>query len=134
MCVKSQRANVVIIRSDNSKLTPAQGCGDPAYSSKCGMYGTLRRPQKRGLKMASKKTYPFNGKQVNGQPVDVETSNEPWAQYTLSDGTTVKAKMVMLEAVRLDAYNEINGEPFYQFQFQQIIGVVPPDTLKRKVQ
>lgn len=82
--------------------------------------------------MAPKKTYPVNGKQVTGQPVEIETSSEPWAQYTLADGTTVKVKLVMLEAVRLDAQNEATGEPLYQFQFQQIIGVVPPESLKRK--
>jgi hypothetical protein len=82
--------------------------------------------------MPPKKMYPFNGQQVTGENVEVETSTEPWAQYQLADGTTVKVKMVMLEAVRLDAYNETN-DPVYQFQFQQIIGVVAPDALKGKV-
>ena len=50
----------------------------------------------------------------------------------LEDGTTVKVKLVMLDAVRLDEFNETN-DPVYQFQFQQIIGVVAPDKLKRKV-
>jgi hypothetical protein len=83
--------------------------------------------------MPPKKTYPFNGQQVTGENVDIETSNEPWAQYQLADGTTVKVKIVMLEAVRLDSYNDMTNDPVYQFQFQQIIGVVAPEALKRKV-
>ena len=83
--------------------------------------------------MPPKKTYPFNGQQVTGEEVEVEKSTEPWAQYQLSDGTMVKVKIVMLDAVRLDAYNDTN-DPVYQFQFQQIIGVVPNEALKRKVQ
>ncbi len=82
--------------------------------------------------MSPKKMYPFNGEQVAGEHIDVSSTSEPWAQYELADGTTVKVKMVMLEAIRLDAYND-NNDPVYQFQFQQIIGVVPPDALKRKV-
>jgi hypothetical protein len=83
--------------------------------------------------MPSKKTYHVNGKDFTGENVGVESSNEPWAQYELSDGTTVKVKMVMLEAIRLDTYNEMTGDPIYQFQFQQIVGIFPPEALKRKV-
>jgi hypothetical protein len=82
--------------------------------------------------MVAKKTYNVNGKQISGQTVDVETSNEPWTQYTLADGTTVKVKLIMLDAIRLDTHDENTGEPQYQFQFQQIIGVVAPENLKRK--
>jgi hypothetical protein len=35
----------------------------------------------------------------------------------LADGTEVKVKMVLLNAARLDEFNE-QGEPVYQFQFQ----------------
>jgi len=82
--------------------------------------------------MAEKKVYSFNGKMVAGETVAFESTTEPFAQYTLSDGTTVKVKMIMLDAVRLDTYSD-QGDPMYQFQFQQIIGVVAPDSLKRKV-
>lgn len=83
--------------------------------------------------MPPKKLYPFNGKMVPGEPVEVNESTEPWAQFALSDGTNVKAKMVLLEVVRLEAHHEATGDPVYQFQFQQIIGIVAPDALKRKV-
>lgn len=84
--------------------------------------------------MTQKKTYMYNGQPVDGQPINVESANEPWAQYTLEDGTTVKVKIVLLEVVRLKAHNEVTGDPIYQFQFQQIIGTVSPDSMKRKPQ
>ena len=83
--------------------------------------------------MPEKKSFLFNGKQVTGESIAAESANEPWAQFTLADGTAVKARLVLLDAVRLDAYTD-TGDPVYQFQFQQIIGVMPAEKLKRKVQ
>ena len=68
-----------------------------------------------------------------GETVAFDSTSEPFSQYTLADGTTVKAKVILLDAVRLDAFDE-NGNPVYQFQFQQILGIVPPDSLKKKTQ
>lgn len=83
--------------------------------------------------MAPKSAFPFQGRQVAGENIDFEPTAEPFSQYTLADGTSVKAKLVMLNAARLEEFND-NGDPFYQFNFQQIIGVVVPPELKRKVQ
>jgi hypothetical protein len=77
--------------------------------------------------------YPYLNNTVPGQSISFEPTSEPFSQYTLADGTTVKVKMVMLDAARLDAFND-QGEPVYQFQFQQILGIVAPDSLKRKAQ
>jgi hypothetical protein len=101
-----------------------------AAESKCVTLPTL---QQEGSRVSPKKTFLLGDKQVLGESIEVESSSEPWAQYTLADGTTVKAKMVLLEAVRLEAHNDLNGDPIYQFQFQQIIGTVSPESLKRKV-
>jgi hypothetical protein len=83
--------------------------------------------------LSPKKTYPYQGRQVPGEAVEFDTTTEPWSQYKLADGTEVKVKIVLMNAARLDEFNE-QGEPIYQFQFQQIIGVVAPDALKRKAQ
>jgi hypothetical protein len=64
-----------------------------------------------------KKLYPYLNRQVPGQAVEFEPASEPWSQYRLADGTEVKVKMVLLNAARLDEFNE-QGEPVYQFQFQ----------------
>ena len=84
--------------------------------------------------MAAKKTYPYKGRQVPGEQVEFEPSSEPFSQYKLADGTTVKVKLVLLDAVRAENEYNDNGDPIYLFQFQQIIGVLTPPELKRKVQ
>lgn len=81
--------------------------------------------------MPPKRTYEHDGKSITGEPVKVTTSSEPWAEFTLEDGTTVKAKMVMLDSARLDTFTA-NGEPVYQFQFQYIVGVTPAPDLKQQ--
>src|ERR1700691_1826906 len=83
--------------------------------------------------LSPKKMYPYLNRQVTGEAVEFEPKAEPWSQYTLADGSEEKVKLVLLNAIRLDEFNE-QGEPVYQFQFQQIIGVVAPDALKRKAQ
>jgi hypothetical protein len=80
--------------------------------------------------MGPKKQYPYNGKPVSGQQVDVETSTETWSTYKLEDGTVLKMKVVLLEVVRLDEH-DATGNPVYQFAAHQIIGVTAPDDLKK---
>jgi hypothetical protein len=92
---------------------------------------SLSSDLKKGNTMPEKKMYPFLGKHFTGQTVEVEGIAEPFSQYKLSDGTTVKVKMIIVDAVRLDTHDDL-GNPVYQFQFQQIIAAVSPDELKRK--
>jgi hypothetical protein len=80
-----------------------------------------------------KKMYPFMDRQVPGQEVEFEPKSEPWSQYTLADGTEVKMKMILLNAARLDEFTA-QGDPVYQFQFQQVLTIIAPDALKRKPQ
>jgi hypothetical protein len=98
-----------------------------------GRYGTLCTSPREDDTLTPKKTYPYLGRQVPGQEVEFSPTSEPFSQYTLEDGTVVKVKIVLLNAARLDEYNE-QGDPVYQFQFQHIIGVVAPEALKRKAQ
>ncbi len=83
--------------------------------------------------MSPEKMYPFNGQNFSGKSIDFSPTSEPFSQYTLDDGTTLKVKTVLLNAVRLDTYTD-QGEPVYQFQFQQVLAVVAPESLKRKAQ
>jgi len=100
-------------------------------------YSTVRANLSNGLdkdnSVAENKLYPYLGRMFPGQTVEYEGVSEPFSQYKLADGTTVKVKMVMVDAVRLETHDD-QGNPVYQFQFQQIIGIVAPDSLKRKPQ
>jgi hypothetical protein len=95
-------------------------------------YGTLGATCEEGKNMPDK-MYPFQGKMFSGQSLEFSSTSEPFSQYTLSDGTVVRIKTVLSDAVRLDTFAD-NGDPVYQFQFQQVLAVIAPDSLKRKSQ
>lgn len=77
-----------------------------------------------------KRKYTYQDRQVDGEPVEWKTDEEKWTLYTLSDGSTMKTKTVMLEVVRLDEYDQA-GNPVYLFQAQQILNVVPNPQLAK---
>jgi hypothetical protein len=83
--------------------------------------------------LSPKQMFSFKDRSVPGQSIEFEPISEPWTQYKLADGTQVKIKTVLLQTARLDEYND-NGDPFYQFQFQQIVATVVPEELKQKKQ
>ena len=75
-----------------------------------------------------------------GQPpqdaelVEIEKSTENWNEYTLSDGTVVRLKQVLLEAWRmLDLYDP-EGNPQYVLKAAAIPNIRAPAELKKKVQ
>jgi hypothetical protein len=96
----------------------------------CGNLATLPREEDT---LSPKKTYSYLGRQIPGQDIEFDPKSEPWGQYTLADGSEVKVKLILLNASRLDEFNE-QGDPIYQFQFQHIVSIVPPENLKRKAQ
>jgi len=108
--------------------------GEPVHTIEInGKYATLSASLTEEDTLSPKNMYPYLGRQVPGQTVEFDSTAEPWSQYKLADGTEVKVKSILLNAARLEEFNE-QGDPVYQFQFQQIIGVVAPDALKRKAQ
>ena len=94
---------------------------------------TLAATLEKGRTVSPDKMYAWQGKMFTGQTLEFSSGSEPFSQYTLSDGTVLRVKAVLIDAVRLDTYAD-NGDPVYQFQFQQVLAVLPPDSLKRKSQ
>jgi hypothetical protein len=80
----------------------------------------------------AKRKYQYEGRDVDGEPVEWTTLGENWTTYELADGSTIKTKIVMLDVARLDEFNE-NGDPIYLFNAQQVLGVTPNPQLKKKV-
>ena len=68
-----------------------------------------------------------------GEEVDFENEKEQWNAYKLSDGTTLKVKLVLVNVVRSrDQYDPL-GNPIYGITSQNIIKVSNvPEKLKRK--
>jgi hypothetical protein len=70
---------------------------------------------------------------VSGASLGFDAKAENWQQYQLDDGSVLKIKLVLLDVIKLDGEFNDNGDPVYQFAAQQIVTVVVPDELKRKV-
>jgi len=69
-----------------------------------------------------------------GEEVDFENEKEEWNVYKLSDGSTLKVKLVLVNVVRSrDKYDPL-GNPIYGITSQNIIKVLNvPEKLKRKL-
>ena len=68
-----------------------------------------------------------------GEEVDFENEKEEWNVYKLSDGSTLKVKLVLVNVVRSrDKYDPL-GNPIYGITSQNIVKVLNvPAKLKRK--
>lgn len=81
-----------------------------------------------------KRTVLPNGEIVEGTVVDVVSSTEKFSDFTLSDGTILKVKLTVLEAVRQDGQWDMDGNPIYQLKCQQIVlSSEVPNKLMRNV-
>jgi hypothetical protein len=63
--------------------------------------------------------------------VDTVSASESWSTYRLTDGTLLKARDVLVEAVRLPSCDQ-QGNPIYNLQTLTVYGVVPPKSVLGK--
>jgi hypothetical protein len=80
--------------------------------------------------MADKVKVPFRNpdgstSQEIGTLMETSTSEEAWSVYTLADGTKIRLRQTLVQAVRLDNKKNQNGEPVYSIQSQPTISVIP---------
>jgi hypothetical protein len=75
------------------------------------------------------------GQQGEGVEVQVEESSEKWSEFTLQDGTVVRAKFTMASAVRVDGEFDAQGNPLYLVNMSPIFTIVSvPEEYRKKVQ
>lgn len=75
-----------------------------------------------------------DGKQQPATSVDVEESTERWSELRLSDGTTLRTKIVVVGAFRVDDSYDADRNPVYIIKSHNVVAVVDaPENLKRKV-
>lgn len=86
--------------------------------------------------MAKKVQVPGEGSELHpATEVDVLESTERWSDIRLSDGTMLRAKVVVVSAARLDDQHGPDRNPIYHIKSQTIVSVVDaPEELKAKVQ
>jgi hypothetical protein len=66
------------------------------------------------------------------ESVDIASSKDGWSEFTLADGTVIRAKAVLLDVKKMvDQYNA-DGEPIYELQLTMVNQARVPDQLKKK--
>ncbi len=65
------------------------------------------------------------------EPRDIVSSKEGWSEYTLSDGSVIRAKVVLLEIKRAVGQFNIDGDPIYVMQLTAVNQVVAPEHLRK---
>ena len=81
-----------------------------------------------------KKVKTNDGKLVDGTVVDIVESTERFSMVRLEDGTTLRTKLSVLEAIRIDGQWDKEDNPLYVIKQQNIVVIVEsPENLKRKV-
>jgi hypothetical protein len=66
------------------------------------------------------------------EPVDIVSSKEGWSEYTLEDGSVIRAKGVLLDVKKLVGQYNQDGEPIYVLQLTLVNQARVPDQLKKK--
>lgn len=60
------------------------------------------------------------------------TSDEPWTEVRLEDGTVVRVRLVVKDVSRMVDEFDSQGNPMYYLESQQVFFVNAPEELKRQ--
>jgi hypothetical protein len=96
---------------------------------------TRRTKRLKGSDMPERKvavTLP-TGAQGEGVEVQVKESTERWSDFALEDGSVLRAKLMILSAVRVDNEYDQSGNPVYVMNVAPVFTVVnSPDEYRKK--
>jgi len=62
----------------------------------------------------------------SGQLVNIVDQKEPWSEYYLEDGTTIRSRNIVLQIIKMDEPGP-DGKPAYSMQVQQNMVVIPKE-------
>jgi hypothetical protein len=74
----------------------------------------------------------IGGVTVEAESMDYKSLEEPWSSYRLSDGSTIKVKLVVSDVFRLPDPDPLTGLPQYLVRSSNVMSVEPPDTTQAK--
>jgi hypothetical protein len=66
------------------------------------------------------------------EPIDIISSKDGWSEFTLSDGTVLRAKAVVLDVKRMVGQFNQEGEPIYEMQLTLVSQARVPEHSKKK--
>ena len=67
---------------------------------------------------------PYQGRQVEGEPVDFLTRKEDFNEYQIADGKILRIKMVVTRIIRLEEEKTPDGGPIYLIQSQNVVAPI----------
>lgn len=76
-------------------------------------------------------TFDLGGQEVTGDRKAYNTIREPWNEYLVEDGSTIRLKVVVRDIIRTDQFNP-DGTPIYIVQSMNVVDARVPDKLKQK--
>ncbi|MBI4822694.1 MAG: hypothetical protein HY805_00460 [Nitrospirae bacterium] len=82
--------------------------------------------------MGRKIKVPQGSEFVDATVVDINSSQENWNQYLLSDGTVLKFKSIATEVVKVDNQYDQEGNPIYMVKSTNVVSAIVPDELKKR--
>lgn len=68
------------------------------------------------------------GRAVEAERMQFQATEEPWAQYRLEDGSTVKLKLVVSDVFKLTEADSVTGLPQYVVRSSNVMSVEPPQS------
>ena len=68
---------------------------------------------------------------VDAVEVEVAESTERWTDITLTDGSTIRLKTVVLGVLRIEGQYDPDGNPLYQLKVNQVMVASAPPGLKK---
>ncbi len=78
-----------------------------------------------------------DGTRYQGEDLDFEIKAEGWSIYSLSDGTTLRVRVVAQKISRALApdgtmFHKEDGEPLYNVRFQTVVSAAIPENMLAK--
>lgn len=84
----------------------------------------------------AKRKINLGGRTVDAEEIefqaDSEHGGEQWSYYTLLDGTSLKVRAVLVNALRIDGVYAPNGDPVYSVNASIVVSSNSPESLRKK--
>lgn len=71
------------------------------------------------------------GKQYDGIPVDVSSTNENFNQYLLEDGTVLRTRAILVSVTRVPDVYDNQDNPLYIVRQQNLVIAESPESLRK---
>jgi len=101
-----------------------------AASGAIGPVAGALKPGEGGVAPMVKIISPVTQRQVEAEQIDFESKAEPWSSYELSDGTTLKVRVILTGVLRIEGEYDQSGNPIYVVSSQNVVQANAPKKIR----